>query len=271
MNTQPTVIKEMSLASLVYDESTLYPINTSTGNKMFPFSRQGNIYTNKIKNPFVIYKDSMPYLFLTADSGIYSLPYSEVDDVNISKFNRGISLAVNQNKFSQYDLYGFHIWSCYKKDDTFPSNRKIMTLRSNTITLVFYLNSLDDGKRAKLSVKRVTVTGEEDYNNILLYQNGILLDSPYIYPMSWSLLTFSFPESLSFDNYIGQIEIHEGLMFNNATLYEQSIDKRVDDIFESHLGLSSLVAQDESTLLINSEDIDIYTDIKWNIFVGKPV
>ena len=269
--TQKTRINQLSLASLVYDESSLYAINTTTGNKMYPFSRQDKIYTNKVKNPFVIYKKSMPYLFLTGDSGIYSLPYATVDNVINPKFNRGISLAVNASKQSTYNLYGFHLWACYKRDDVFPTTKKIMTLRSNTLTLVFYLTSSDDGKRAKLSVKRITVTGEEDYSNILLYQNGILLDSPYIYPMSWSLLTFSFIQPISFDNYVGQIEVHEGLLFNNATLYEQSIDKRVDDIFESHLGLSNLVAQDDSILYINSEDLDLYTDIKWTTFIGKPV
>ena len=89
--------------------------------------------------------------------------------------------------------------------------------------------------------------------------------------MSWSLITFSFPTPLASDSYIGQIEIYQGCIFNNISMYEASIDKKIDDIFESHLGLSSIVAQDESTLFINSESTNIYTDIKWTTFIGKPV
>jgi hypothetical protein len=56
-----------------------------------------------------------------------------------------------------------------------------------------------------------------------------------------------------------------------VTLYTQSIDTKVDDIFESHLGLSNVVAQDSSTLGINSDGLDIFTDIRWSNFSGKPV
>jgi hypothetical protein len=44
-----------------------------------------------------------------------------------------------------------------------------------------------------------------------------------------------------------------------------------DDIFESYLGLSNVVAQDSSTLGINSDGLDLFTDIRWSNFSGKPV
>lgn len=271
MNTQPVVIKEMSLASLAFDESNLYSINSMTGNKIYPFSRQGSTYATKLKNPFVIYKDSMPYLFLTADSGIYTLPYSNIDDEANPQFSRGVSIPVNAKKATSYNLYGFHLWGCYKNDDIFPTRKKIATLRSNSITLIFYIDAIDNGKRGKISVFRQIPSGEEKYTNILMYQNGILLDSPYLYPMSWSLITFSFPTPLSFNNQIGQIEMHEGMLFNNFAIYEQDIEKKIDDIFESHLGLSNIVAQDESSVMISSQAVELFTDIKWTIFTGKPV
>ena len=130
---------------------------------------------------------------------------------------------------------------------------------------------IDGGRRAKVESYLSTIYSETIYDNIKYYQNGILLDSQYIRPSSWSLLTFQFTEQLNYNNFIGQIEIHPGMVFNNLAIYEADITKRVDDIFESHLGLSNIVAQDESTFFINSDDADLYTDIQWSFFSGKPV
>lgn len=268
---QPMIIREMSLASLAFDESRLFSINSINGNKTYPFSRQTSTYIAKQKNPFIIYKNSMPYLFLSGESGIYTLPYSYIDDSVNSFFYRGITNPVNPNKLSNYNLYGFHLWSCYKSSSSFTSRKRIMGILNSNTKIVFYLEPIDNGKRAKISVYEIKPYGEIEYTNVLMYQNGILLDSPYIYPLSWSLLTFSFPNPLNFNSYTGQIEIYEGLMFNNLTVYEQDISNKVDDIFELHLGLSDIVAQDESTLYINSESVSLYTDIKWTTFVGKLV
>jgi hypothetical protein len=129
----------------------------------------------------------------------------------------------------------------------------------------------DNGKRAKIQAYMSTPLGETIYENINYYQNGILLENQYIRPLAWSFITFDFPAPLNYNNFIGQIEIHPGIVFNNLAVYEGNIDKKVDDIFESHLGLSNIVAQDESTFFINSNDIDIFTDIQWSLFSGKPV
>jgi hypothetical protein len=76
---------------------------------------------------------------------------------------------------------------------------------------------------------------------------------------------------MEFDESIGQLEFYPGIIFNNVTLYTQSIDTKVDDIFESYLGLSNVVAQDSSTLSINSDGLDLFNDVQWTIFSGKPV
>lgn len=267
----PLTLRGMSIASLSFDERSLYALNTINGNKLYPFSRQGRSYSTKVKNPFIIYKQSMPYLFLTADSGITSIPYSLVDNDNSVSYNRGISISINPSENIEYDLHGFHLWMCYNETTTFSEQFKIFTLISETDTFNFYLVPQDGGKRAKIIAYRKTVSGDVEYTNIKYYQNGILLDSQYIYPMSWSLITFSFTEPISMDGYIGRLEIHPRILFNNVCFYNQSIIKKVDDIFESHLGLSNIVAQDSSTLTITSETPKMYTGITWSLFSGKPV
>ncbi len=268
---EPIILNKMSLSSLAYDELSLYGLGSLTGNKIYPFVRQGYSYSNKVKNPFIFYKESMPYLYLTGDSGISAIPYQEVDDSPLS-YVRGLSMPINESKLQQYSLHGLHVWMNYNEDYSFYEQKKIMTvLLKNNQKLNIYLIPTDSGKRAKLQAYLLDGATETEYNNINYYQNGILLTNPYIRPLTWSMITLSFSSPLQFGNFIGQIEIHPGVLFNNFTLYESPIENKVDDIFESHLGLSNIVAEDDSTLYINYDNIKTFTDIEWSFFSGKVV
>jgi hypothetical protein len=43
------------------------------------------------------------------------------------------------------------------------------------------------------------------------------------------------------------------------------------NIYESYLGLSKAVSDDESVLLINSDGINILTNVTWDQYSGRPV
>lgn len=270
-STEPIILNKMSLSSLAYDELNIYGIGSMTGNKVYPFVRQEYSYSNKIKNPFIFYTESMPYLYLTGDSGVSAVNYSAVDNSTIS-YTRGLSMPINSTKLQAYSLYGLHAWLNYNERYQFNSQKKIMTLLlKNNQMIKIYLSPTDNGKRAKISAYISSSGVESEYTNINFYQNGILLDNPYIRPLTWSMITFSFKTPLDFSNFIGQIEIHPGVLFNNFVVYESSIKDKVDDIFESHLGLSNIVAEDDSTLYINYDSLRTYVDIDWSFFSGKVV
>lgn len=271
----PLKIQRMSVASLAFDQSKLYGINSPTGNKFYPFTRQGGAYSTKIKNPFAIYKDTTPYLYLTGDSGICSMYYPELEFENTSNFSRGLSVAINPSKREDYYVYGLSLWMNYDYY-AFAGRQKAFSIYSNYKTIIFYLEPEADGsrfgnKRAKLVAYDATsITGEEIDTTVKLYQNGTMVD-PYVQPESWSFITVSFDEPMLFDESIGQFEVYPRILFNNTSFYLQSIENKVDDIFESHLGLSNVVAQDSSTLAINSDGLDLFTDVKWTTYIDKPV
>lgn len=272
----PTKLQRMSLASLAFDQYDLYALNSPTGNKFYPFTRQASSYSNKIKNPFIIYKDSTPYLYLTGDSGIYSVPYPELVTAS-SNYTRGLSLSINPKRKEQYKIYGFHIWLNYNKSSTIENREKLFSIYSNDKQINFYIEPETGGEeyifqklRGKLVPYLYEISGEDIDTNTKMYQNGIQID-PYLYPMSWSLISVTFDEPMDFSNTIGQLEIYPGVIFNNVALFERNINGRVDDIFESHLGLSNVVAQDSSTLSVDSDGLDIFTNVTWSTFTGKPV
>jgi hypothetical protein len=265
-----TQVQQLSLSSLAFDESRLYAISSSTGNKLYPFTRQGKIYSGKTKNPFLIQKESAPYLYLTGDSGIQVLPYPDIENFNPNNFFRGFSIPINQSKKEDYILHGFHAWMFYNKNTQFEQRELMFSLLYLNKQYNFYLEPEFGNKRAKVVVYENTITGEELTNDFDTYENGIK-KQVYVYPQSWILFTAKLRPTANLSNIVGQFEISPGILIKNFTAYEIPIDKRVDDIFESHLGLSNIVAQDSSILSINSEGLNVFSDIRWTTFAGKPV
>jgi hypothetical protein len=270
INTSPIKLQRMSFASLAFDESSLYPLDSSTGQKIYPFTREGESYINKAKNPFLIYKDSTPYLYLTGDSGIQVLPYEELENVSSEYFRRGMSFPINQNKKEEYTVHGMHMWSFYNKSNIFLERERMFSISYLNTRYDFYLEPEVGGKRAKLVPYLYNPTLDTLADNINMFQNGIKQEV-YVYPLSWSLISLRFTTPISLNSIIGQLEIYSGTVFNNITIFEQDIEKKVDDIFESHLGLSNIVSQDSSTLSVNFDEVRIFDDILFTTFTGKPI
>jgi hypothetical protein len=270
INLKPTQIQRMSLASLAFDESKLYPLSSQTGRKIYPFTRRGGTYTSKTKNPFLIQKETAPYLYLTGDSGIQTLPYPDIEDLNPPNFFRGFSIPINQSKKDEFVLYGMHAWTFYNRSSLFHGNQLMFSLTYLEKRFNFYLEPEIGGKRAKIVAYEKTITSEELTNEFDIFENGIKKEV-YVYPQSWSLITIKLKNPQELNGILGQFEISPGLLIKNFTAYESPIIKRVDDIFESHLGLSNIVAQDDTTLTINSEGLNVFSDIRWTTFGGRPV
>jgi len=133
-----------------------------------------------------------------------------------------------------------------------------------------YIEPETGGKRAKLVPYLYGLLSDTLTEELVMYQNGIKQDV-YIEPLTWSLITIRFENPIELDAIRGQLEMYPGTLFNNVTVFERSILRKVDDVFESHLGLSNIVAQDSSTLSVNFEEVSVYSDIKWTTFSGKPV
>jgi len=270
INMKKTQLQRISLASLAFDELKLYALSSPTGRNIYPFSRQGKTYSSKTKNPFLIQKETAPYLYLTGDSGIQAIPYPDIESSNPSGFLRGLSIPINQSKKEDFALYGIHAWTFYNRSDQFHGQELAFSLSYLDKRYNFYLEPEIQGKRAKVVAYEKTITSEIITNDFDIFENGIKKEV-YVYPQSWSLITIELKTPQILNGILGQCEISPGLLIKNFTAYESSITDRVDDIFESHLGLSNIVAQDESTLSINSEDVNVFSDIRWTNFSGKPV
>lgn len=264
ININPIQLQNISIASLAFDNNNLYPIGTSNGNNVYPFTRSSVTYAPKVKNPFLIYKDSTPYLYLTKDSGVQVLPYSN----DIDGTTRGISVPINTNKKSGFNIYGIQLWMLHNDAYIISSRKKLFSLYTSNELINFYIEPEYGNKRAKVASYKQILSQEQSYTNALIYQNGIKQDV-YIEPLKWTMLTIEFATPINIGSTSAQLELYEGAIFNNIAIYDTSISDNVDNIFESYLGLSNIVVQDETTLSVDTELLEFYSDIKFTNFSGR--
>lgn len=206
-------LKRMSYSSVAYDDRSFHSIGTRTGKLMYPFTRYDEAYSYKAKNPFVIHKDSTPYLYLTADSGISVLPYNNGS-------TRGISVPINQEKTPEYILGGLQFWAFYNKDIEINQLTNVGKIKTSLGSKDIFLIPETGGRRGYIKIFDSS-TGIED-PNIVFYQNGEEVSNPYIYPQTWTSIIIALGEDIILDSRIGQLELYEGFVFNNIAFYQKA-------------------------------------------------
>lgn len=318
INVYPTQIPKMSLSSIVHNDTEFFAINTKTGNKIYPIVKYGSVYSHKAKNPFRIYKDSTPYLYLTADSGITCM--TETDSTVV----KGFSIPINSQKASQYILGGIQLWLMYNQDEYITEPKKLgRVITPNKELDIFVIPEVSGNSQRGFLKVFDSETGYEDIS-IDFYQNGIQIQSPVIRPLMWTSIVMSFGESIPVNAVSGQLELYNGFVYNNIALFKrsslvlgQSITERVwqqvkttealidnqiqqidlqwedwyssfwldlverrttltyiidgERIFGSFLGISNSIISDDSNVRLESEGADVFSDIEWTDYIGKPV
>ena len=216
IKTAPVELSDMSVCSIAHNDSEFFAIGTKTGNSIYPIVKSGDSYLYKYKNPFRIYKDSTPYLYLSSDSGISCLADSTPE------ITKGFSLPINSQRSSQYILGGMQIWLMYNQEESISQSRKIGRLITPDKNISFYLVPEFNGNAKRGFIKAYDEkTGYEDFT-IDFYQNGIKIQNPIIKPLMWSSITMSFGESIALNGVSGQLELYGGMVYNNMAFFKRS-------------------------------------------------
>lgn len=219
ISNKPLQIRKMLLSSLVTDEKKFTEVSTRSGNKIYPISRYNRTYSFKDKNPFTIYPETSPYLYLTGNSGINILPYN-------SGAERAFSVPINKNKKTSYFLGGVQFWTMYNKDTIIDSTKKIARISTIDKTYDFFIEPIDNGKRGILKGYN-TETGyisdiiNELVGDVLFYQDGYLIKNPVINPLQWTSIVVVFGADVQSPLASGSFELYEGALYNNIVVYEK--------------------------------------------------
>jgi hypothetical protein len=307
--TKPILLNKLQLASQAFNDNSFNPIGTGFGVDLFPYKKNGIYFDYKSKNPFSIYKESTPYLYLTKTSGI------EVrGELNILE-NRGLSLPINKELSTTYKVNAMQLWMRYDKETFTTTPTELFEINHKDGTLKFYIqaNSLD------LNRGRIFVLDENgvEYNGLAFYLNGNLVREPVLSLKEWSSIGISFLSSLIYNSYLGSINLTGPALFNNIAYYQATSLQEVQttnfrpwfqvltdglttndwqfwlndftwegmlviglsefyrsnpsDIYKTYIGTNKIIVDDGEGLVYQPEKLNVYADTEWSTNVSTPV
>lgn len=213
--TNPISIKKVEYASEAFNDFTANPVGTKYGVPMYPYSQYASAFDYKAQNPFRIYKNSTPHLYLTNDSGI-----NRVGDYS-SIVPKGLSIPVNQSSAEQYRIIAMQMFMLYNKDSFASQAIQLFEVSGTDKYLRFYIKANDrTGQRGRIYAVNAKTGTTED--GIAFYINGNLVRDPVISLNEWVSIGISFATTFSFDEYPGAIRLTDTVLFNNVAYYEST-------------------------------------------------
>jgi hypothetical protein len=284
-------------------------IGTRFGKEIYQYTKSGLSTNYKAKNPYTIYKNSSPYLFLTKNSGIQPIGTFS------NAVSRGITIPVNTSLTPDFTVIAAQL-SIRSNAESFSTNPvQIFEIQGKTKYTQFYMVATDSsGQRAKIYAIDAS-TGRQDAN-ISFYLNGKFVQNPVIGLKDWSVLGIACADPVSFNAYVGAIRLTGPLVFNNISYYEktdvqqiiqqvgrpwsevlQPVTSPVDwdywneetwrevlnlrsvteydvdpsNIYKAYTGTNKVIAEDDTVLSFQTYEYLAYKDVSWQTQTIKPV
>jgi hypothetical protein len=220
----PIKVRSLELASQAFDDTSQQwsnPIGTKSGEKIYPYTYtivgSTKTFDSKQKNPYRIYKQTSPYLYLTKDSGVKVL--SEFD--NLVSDSKGISIPINKGLDVDYNLSSLQM--AVRFDGvTFPtSETKIFSLEYEVSTVAttidFYMIATSTAaNRGKIYAK----VGSTLFENVFYFLNSNSVANPVLAVGEWANIGIAFDPLLDFDSFVGDLRLVGPLTFNNIAYYQ---------------------------------------------------
>jgi hypothetical protein len=309
MTTYPLSIKTLQLASQSLNHTKPTAIGTRFGKEIYQYTKSGLSTNYKAKNPYIIYKNSSPYLFLTKNSGIQPIGTFS------NKVSRGITIPVNTSLTTDFTIIAAQL-SIRSNAESFSTEPvQIFEIQGKNKFTQFYMVATDSsGKRAKIYAIDAS-TGRQDAN-ISFYLNGKFVQNPVISLKDWSVLGIACADPILFNSYVGAIRLTGPLVFNNISYYEktdvqqiiqqvgrpwsevlQPVTSPVDwtywdestwrevlnlrsvtefdvdpsSIYRAYTGTNKVIAEDDKVLSFLTYEYLAYKDVSWQTQTIKPV
>jgi hypothetical protein len=223
---QPIRIKELQLASQVFERTTFTPVGSKFGVPVYYYNKAGVYFDLKGKNPIATYKKSTPHLYLNRQSGWKLRGEFELET------DRGIAVPVNTAKAFNTEVSSIQMWIRFA-DKEFPGERvKIFSIDHNNGIYDFYLQADSSMIRGFVTAfDRETGQVVDTFNYFL---NGKKIVTPFLVKEEWTVLAIEFPDLLNFSSRTGTISLNGPLMYNNVS-YNLATNLEKDESIETRL------------------------------------
>ena len=217
-------VQTMELSSQALNANTTNPIGTQFGQKVIPFTYTGTsprVYDYKAYNPYLVSKNINPYLYMSRDSGIRLVGFT-----NNTSISRGLRMPINEVLNDRFNISAIQMSLFYNAEiststftATYPSSvEKIFEIQSDSRLVEFFLTRVGSTGVATLSALSNGITNE----NIVFYVNGTISASPTVDVNTWTSIGIFFRDPLIFDAYSGYLDIVGKASFDNLSYYQLS-------------------------------------------------
>ena len=205
-------LRKIEFAAKSLNANGSNPITSRYGIDLVPYKLASGIPDYKGINPYVIDKESVPYLYLTRKSGI------ELRD-GLNNLNRGLGIDINLGLDAKYSLSAIQM---FIRSDlwAFPQNPVlIFEIQYASDTIEFYIQAnSSNADRAIIFAK--TKSDGLQFTELFYYLDGLYVAEPTISIQRWAVLGISFPVNLSLNSYAGKINLKHLMTFNNISFYK---------------------------------------------------
>lgn len=212
IETNPISIRSMKLSSrsLGYSKNR---IGNKFGADLYPYRSVGLYSDYKLVSPFSIYKNTVPYLYLSGNSGI------RIRDSYATSDNRGLEIPINKNYASFFKLGALQMMLKYGREEFPETPVKIFELQDKNKTINFYLVAYpSDNSRGYVFALNGS-TGTPEYG-IIYNVNGKAVKRLTLNSNVWSAVGLSFETALDMSQSIGYLRITNPIFVNNISYYQ---------------------------------------------------
>lgn len=271
--TNNVAVKSLQISSQIANSE----ISSRFATQALPYSANGEL------NPYRIYKQSSPHLYMTDKSGIELIGDFTTD------YTRGIKLEVNKNNLDKFFVGSLQFFINFNKDQ-FPTKSALFEIKSDTAGyghIRFYISATssainDNLVEGDISAYLVAGNGTETLlTDITYFINDHETTTPHIELGEWSVVGVKFPKVLNLGNpTTSAINIIGPGLINNFSVFataKDALDKYEKltwtDINNNYSTWNSLTSKtwEESLYQVVPLVTSLSPDYTYRLFTGTNV
>jgi hypothetical protein len=211
IKTRPVRLKKVSIAAKSLNAIASNRVSSRLGSYVYPVVEYGFYQDLDGFNPFSIYTDNTPYLYLTKNSGL------QLQGAFPSATQRSLSMRINSERKDVYSLAAMQM-STYIDDLGDLSSDLILFEISGKVNTYFIKAKTVDPQNRRIRLYATDSAGTE-IETVGFYLNGQPTFSPTITVKEWNMLGIAFVNPLNMNRRPGLFKVRGPVLFNNLSYY----------------------------------------------------
>jgi len=285
IKTRPVRVKKLSLAAKSLNALASNRINSKLGSYIYPVVEYGFYQDLDGFNPYSIYTDNTPFLYMTKNSGM------RLQGSFDTQTTRSLTMRVNPERKDVYSLAAIQASVYFNNMGDMSSDRTIFEINGRVNTYLIKAKSIDATDR-RIRLYATDLNGTE-IETVGFYLNGQTSFSPTITVGEWNMLGIAFVNPLDMNRRPGAIKVVGPVLFNNLSYYalnrlqeaqriestppyaEYSEDNYIgvdmERLYSIYTGTNKIIAGDDLTLSGDQYQYSVYQDLSVQTFTTKAV